>query len=285
MTFEDDFYPAFPFVWGGFAFYIGAMAAGGFGCLNYRLPVVMGAVFTKKVRDAAQKSAPSSIWSVCDSCRTPLGWRGVLPIIGWLASWGKCPECGARIPAVYPAMEILSGLVAVATLLLTMHPALVLVALWLIMIGWLDHDATWIPDGFTAPLAICGILAGWSGIVPISPFMGMMGCVMGAAVMFAAQYMTFLIRGEENAIRKVPMGDVLLLGALGAWTGPLGVLVIVMLSALLMAVYVPVFCRGRGDDDLGHPFGPALCAAGLFGIVFESASRQPLWTAFMALVG
>lgn len=284
MTFENDLYPAFPFVWAGFAFYIGAMAAGGFGCLNYRLPVAMGAIFTQKVKETADKPSPPSIWSVCDSCHAPLGWRGVLPIVGWIASRGRCQDCGSRVPAVYPIMEFCTGLIAVVTLLVTMHPALVIVALWLVMIGWLDHDATWIPDGFTIPLGLSALLASWFGIIPVSLFMVILGAMMGGVMMFVSQYAHFRICEEENAIRLVPMGDVTLMAALGAWTGPLGAVVVSLVSALLMAVYVPLFCRGR-DHDHGYPFGPTLCAAGLAGIIFESSSHQSLWDTFMSLVG
>lgn len=283
VTFANDFYPAFPFVWIGFAFYIGVMAAGGFSCLNYRLPIKAGAIFTEKMRAIAQMPSPPSIWSVCDSCHKPLGWRGVLPIIGYMATKGRCPDCGAKVPLIYPVMEFLTGMIAVAALLFTMHPALVVVALWLVMIGWLDHDTTWIPDGFTFPLAIAALPAAWLGWIPLSVTSVLLGCVVGGAIMFVSQYFQFRIRGDDEPMKSVPLGDVTLLAALGAWTGPYSIVIVALISAFLMIGYIPIASRHDADDG-GYPYGPALCAAGLLAIIFESATGQPVWDAFMSFV-
>ena len=43
----------------------------------------------------------------CGSCDTSLKTVDLFPIFSWVATWGKCRYCGARIPAVYVVLELL----------------------------------------------------------------------------------------------------------------------------------------------------------------------------------
>lgn len=43
--------------------------------------------------------------SACPSCGTHLTWRENIPVIGWLALWGRCRFCRSAISAEYPIVE------------------------------------------------------------------------------------------------------------------------------------------------------------------------------------
>jgi leader peptidase (prepilin peptidase)/N-methyltransferase len=51
--------------------------------------------------------------SACMSCGSELAWYDNVPVVSWLVLRGRCRSCGARISALYPAVELATaGLVA-----------------------------------------------------------------------------------------------------------------------------------------------------------------------------
>jgi leader peptidase (prepilin peptidase) / N-methyltransferase len=49
--------------------------------------------------------------SHCPSCGTPVRGYDNVPVVSWLVLRGKCRDCGWRIPARYPLIELAGGLV------------------------------------------------------------------------------------------------------------------------------------------------------------------------------
>src|SRR5207302_4147191 len=47
--------------------------------------------------------------SRCPSCGVALRARDNIPVVSWLLLRGRCRNCGARISARYPAIELLTG--------------------------------------------------------------------------------------------------------------------------------------------------------------------------------
>jgi leader peptidase (prepilin peptidase)/N-methyltransferase len=52
--------------------------------------------------------------SHCPSCETPVRWYDNVPLVSWLVLRGRCRDCGWRIPARYPLLELAGGLVGAA---------------------------------------------------------------------------------------------------------------------------------------------------------------------------
>lgn len=53
--------------------------------------------------------------SSCQSCAAELRWFELLPILSFVALRGRCARCGSRISAQYPLVELLMGILFVAT--------------------------------------------------------------------------------------------------------------------------------------------------------------------------
>src|SRR6476659_3105244 len=51
--------------------------------------------------------------SHCPSCERPVRTQHNLPVLGWLLLRGRCHDCGAPIPARYPLVELLTGVLFV----------------------------------------------------------------------------------------------------------------------------------------------------------------------------
>src|SRR5918911_3174237 len=49
--------------------------------------------------------------SQCPGCGQPISWRDNVPIIGYLILRGRCRNCGTRISAQYPAVELVVMLI------------------------------------------------------------------------------------------------------------------------------------------------------------------------------
>jgi prepilin signal peptidase PulO-like enzyme (type II secretory pathway) len=53
--------------------------------------------------------------SVCESCKEPLRWWELVPVLSWVALSGRCARCGGRIPVFHPLSEIVLGTMFVVT--------------------------------------------------------------------------------------------------------------------------------------------------------------------------
>jgi leader peptidase (prepilin peptidase) / N-methyltransferase len=52
--------------------------------------------------------------SHCPSCGAPVRPRDNVPVASWIVLRGRCRDCGWRIPARYPLVELAGGLIALA---------------------------------------------------------------------------------------------------------------------------------------------------------------------------
>jgi len=84
--------------WAAAAYFYGSLLGSYFNMLVYRLPRGM------------------SVWrparSFCDHCGRTLGWLELVPVFGWLFLRGRSRCCGTTVPARYPMVELLAGVLA-----------------------------------------------------------------------------------------------------------------------------------------------------------------------------
>lgn len=224
--------------------------------------------------------------SHCPGCGTPIRWRDNLPIISYLSLRGHCRTCGVRIPARYPLIELACGLWVAGMASWAWSPDgwcwsrfLVwgLMGVGLVAVSVIDHEHRIIPDELSVALALIGLSgavshgaggpifgsSGATGCLVASPgramLMSVAGGLTGAAMMFAIGWL------GEKAFRQEAMGggDVKLAGALGTFTGPGGILLVVFLASMLGGlIALGLLATGRIRRREYLPFGPYLCVAG-----------------------
>lgn len=83
-----------------FVFAFGACVGSFLNVVVYRMPLGRSLV-----------SPPSS----CPGCGHQLAWRDNIPVLGWIVLGGHCRYCKASISARYPVIELLTGLLFVAS--------------------------------------------------------------------------------------------------------------------------------------------------------------------------
>jgi len=200
--------------------------------------------------------------SHCPSCKHKLAALDNIPLVSWLALRGRCRYCGVRISWQYPLVELLTALAsaAIAWKLGFGWPlAAGLVFTWiLIAASGIDARTQLLPDQLTLPLLWLGLLLSLVSMF-VTPTIAIVGAAIGYLSLWSVYWLFKLATGKEG----MGYGDFKLLGALGAWMGPMSLLPIVLLSSLIGALVGGTMLALRGQDrSTPIPFGPFIAAAG-----------------------
>lgn len=82
------------------------------------LGLVMGSfLFAMSIRLPKEESVLTR--SHCHQCEKPISPLGLIPVIGYLVYRGKCPDCGVKVPLIYPLFEIFNAVLAYSIYLKT----------------------------------------------------------------------------------------------------------------------------------------------------------------------
>ncbi len=200
--------------------------------------------------------------SHCPHCKTPLSWFENIPLFSWLALRGKCRHCKAPISPQYPIVELLTAVLAVASVWRFGFGwqgfGAALLSCYLVALSGIDLRTRLLPDQLTLPLMWLGLIGSLDNLyMPAKP--ALLGAIAGYVSLWLVWWLFKQITGKEGMGR----GDFKLLAALGAWVGLSGVLPIILISSLVGAVVGSVWLAMKGRDRATPiPFGPYLAIAG-----------------------
>jgi leader peptidase (prepilin peptidase) / N-methyltransferase len=200
--------------------------------------------------------------SHCPHCKTALSWYENIPLFSWLALRGKCRHCKAPISPQYPLVELLTAVLAVASVWRFGFGwqgfGAALLSCYLVAMSGIDLRTRLLPDQLTLPLMWLGLIGSLDNLyMPAKP--ALLGAIAGYVSLWLVWWLFKQITGKEGMGR----GDFKLLAALGAWVGLNGVLPIILISSLVGAVIGSVWIAAKGRDRATPiPFGPYLAIAG-----------------------
>lgn len=204
--------------------------------------------------------------SHCPRCLVPLKWWENIPLASFLGLRGRCRSCREPISWRYPVVEALTGVLFVGVYLSKGLPQGILWAIFcalLVAIFWIDIDEMLILHVTTIP----GILLGIGYHVWTGQWLGaLLAAVAGFAFFEGVYYLSLWILKKEG----MGQGDAMLAAMLGAWLGPVGLLIALYLSFLFGSV-VGLALRFRHGESRPFPFGPAM-VAGAFISLFWGAN-------------
>jgi leader peptidase (prepilin peptidase) / N-methyltransferase len=189
--------------------------------------------------------------SACMSCGHEIAWYDNVPVVSWLVLRGRCRSCGAGIPARYPAVELVTGLlVAACVWRFGLHPETLVASFFclaLVTVSATDLEHRIIPNRIVLPAAVV-VLVGQTLVHPSPEWaiaaVAASGFLLAAALVYPA---------------GMGMGDVklaLLLGAMLGRTVPVA-LFLGMLAALAPGVYL-LAKHGSKGRKMGVPLAPFL---------------------------
>jgi leader peptidase (prepilin peptidase) / N-methyltransferase len=218
--------------------------------------------------------APYNLWtprSACPGCNKPIPATHNIPLVSWIALRARCANCGMRISARYPLVELAGGVVAGYAALrfgATLVAFGAMVYCWaMIALTVIDLDTLLLPDDITLPLL-------WAGLVLNldATYTDIASAVIGAAAGYLSLWLVFwafkLATGKEG----MGYGDFKLLAAIGAWVGwkilPLVILLSSFVGALAGVLLIVLARHGR---NVPIPFGPYLAIAGLVALFHGEA--------------
>lgn len=233
--------------------------------------------------------------SSCPKCGKAIAPYDNIPVLSWIFLSGKCRNCKTKISAMYPAVELLTGILFLACYLVfglsvealkwTVFSAL------LVVLTITDLRERILPDEvnffglgtgllfsfFTVPLdgTALWISSRWFDFPPprmaLSFADAVLGAVAGSGLLWLVAEGYFRIRGREG----MGLGDVKMMAAVGAFLGLKRTMMTVLAGSLLGSVIgillISISKKGR---DYELPFGTFLGAGALLVVFFGTSALR-----------
>lgn len=206
------------------------------------------------------------LWSRsrCPLCGDIIPWYDNIPIISYFWLRGRCRACGGQISWRYVLVEAAHGLLFLALWLrfggeplrlLVYGPA----AVSLLLLAFFDLEQWWLPDIFLVPALIWGLVLAL--LVPPRPYLSsLLGAGLGFLTFGVLRWLYQRLTGRVG----LGWGDVKLLAALGAYTGPGALPLLVCCSATAALCCSPIWLTQQGQGRLTRvPYGFFLSLAGI----------------------
>lgn len=210
--------------------------------------------------------------SHCRRCRAPIHWEDNIPLLSWFLLQGRCRICSVEIPWRYPAVEL--GL-AVLWVMCAIHfgPTLAglrAAVLCFMLLGLMvtDLETLLLPNLMTIPGLILGVALftlqsndRWQAFK-----LSLEGAAVGGGVLLLIAGAYYLVRRKQG----MGLGDVKLLAMIGAFLGPLPVLLTFLIGTIATALAALVWLAMRRNPlkwmQQPMPYGTFLSAAGIYGL-------------------
>jgi leader peptidase (prepilin peptidase)/N-methyltransferase len=227
--------------------------------------------------------------SSCPKCGQAIAAYDNIPVLSWAFLGGKCRNCKAKISPMYPAVELLTGVLFLGSYFvfgLTVDALKWAVfAALLVVLSITDLRERILPDKVNFFALGIGLLfslftksldgtalwlsSRWFDFPPpqlaLSFADAALGAMAGSGLLWIVAEGYFRIRGREG----MGLGDVKMMAAIGAFLGLKRTMMTVLLGSLLGSligiVLISVSKKGR---DYELPFGTFLGAAALLVVFF-----------------
>ncbi len=250
----------------GFVFFFGMLWGSFLNVVIHRLPLGESVVKPR---------------SRCPGCRKLIPWYRNVPVLSWLALRAKCGDCGMKISARYPLVELLTGCLFVGAVIhspTALHewPFHFFFLASLVACTFIDLDHWILPDKITLP----GIVVGFTGAVVNGIFISQFetdgvfyapildsffGILVGGGILYA------VAEGYHRYAKKEGLGggDIKFLAMIGAFTGVKGALATLILSSFVgsfLGILLILFKGRKGTTMI--QFGPFLALGGVAAFFF-----------------
>jgi leader peptidase (prepilin peptidase)/N-methyltransferase len=227
--------------------------------------------------------------SACTKCGEPIRPYDNIPVVSYLLLRGKCRKCKNPISAMYPAVELLTGLLFLGCYevfgLTTEALKWAVFSAIMVVLVFTDLRERILPDVvnftgfglglllsfFTTPvdgtaLAIAKRIFQFPPPAPVLSFAdALLGAAAGSGLLWLVSEVYFRLRGREG----MGMGDVKMMLMAGAFLGLKRTLLTIFTGSVLGSILgIIVIVARRKDSDYELPFGTFLGMAALLVVFF-----------------
>ena len=259
------------YFFGGALFLFGLIIGSFLNVVIYRLPKHESIVFPG---------------SHCPSCDAEIKPYDNVPVISYLILGGRCRSCAVRISPVYPAVELLVGVLYLLCYLrdglsLILFADLVFVSL-IVPLVFIDLRYKLLPNRITYPgfavLVVVRVLAPDPWILAHTPRwfglergpdwgVALLGAALGAAVGAGSLWLVREIYYRLRKVEGMGLGDVKMMLMAGAFLGWQLTLLTIFLGSLLGSIVgvLMIVLRG-GNMRMAIPFGVFLGPAAIIAL-------------------
>jgi len=231
------------------------------------LGLVIGSFLNVCIHRIPRRESIVSPGSQCPQCQYPLRWYDNIPVLSYVLLGARCRRCRARIPARYPAVELVTLAVFVAHYLvigldITLVPRL-LFACTLIVLFAIDLEHHLLPDAVTLPGIVTGLA--FSLLLPPGIVSALLGVLVGGGVLWLIGEAYYRYAGQEG----MGGGDVKMLAMVGAFLGwKLVIVTLVFSSVAGSLIGMLVLATRRGGLKYALPYGTFLALGALVASLF-----------------
>lgn len=220
---------------------------------------------------------PPSHCPHCDAFIRP--WDNV-PVVSWLVLHGRCRRCKTSISPRYPIVEALTALLFVVTGQAIHSPLALVFALVfgaaMVCVTFIDLDHRIIPDAITLPGTVVGIGAAFLGAV-VDPRQALLGVLLGGGGLLAVGACYRAATGRDG----LGGGDIKLLAMVGAFLGPGGAFLTILLGSIAGTLFACVYMLRTGAGRTTEfPFGTFLAPGAVLTLLVGSRMLASYWRMF-----
>jgi leader peptidase (prepilin peptidase) / N-methyltransferase len=201
--------------------------------------------------------------SVCDTCGAEIAAYDNIPVVSWIILRGRCRTCGARIPLLYPLVELALGAAFAATAVV-LHDDPAQLALGLVFVAMLAAITLTDIEGQIIPNSVL-LVGAATGLVMVaatdpSSLPERLIAALAAGGLLLAVGLAYP--------RGMGMGDVKLAAVMGLYLGTAvaPALMVGVLSGAVVGLGLMI-ARGSGARKLKVPFGPFLALGGVVALL------------------
>jgi len=207
--------------------------------------------------------------SHCPACGAPIRPYDNVPVLSWLVLRGRCRVCRAPISARYPFVELANAVLWVAVFLRVpgwadFASGAFLCSACLALLA-IDAEFRILPDRITLTGIAVGLTLSFFSRVrtPASSF-------FGAAIGAGGLWLVAFLYEKWKKVEGMGLGDVKMLGMIGALLGASGVVVTVLLASVAGSlVGLALVAARRGSLQTALPFGVFLALGAVAALFWE----------------
>lgn len=206
--------------------------------------------------------------SFCPTCKSIIAWYDNIPVISWLILKTRCRNCKKPISWLYPFTEIITTaflLFLWQTIPRHYFPAYFIFFSALIVTIRTDFDEMLISRFTTIYLIPIGCIASMINRLPLSPILSITGSMFGYFILWCAKKISLAITKQDG----LGQGDLELLAFIGAFTGPIGCWIALLIGSILGTIISLISMVITKQRVTIIPFGPYLSFGAMVFVLFQ----------------